>query len=325
MNLADLVGWADKKDFDCINLGLPGRPLSFSRGEESFDPDFKFSQNDAEDIISELLDEESYSELVESGYMEGTSGLGESTKIYFKFYMSGGAVNLFLHLVKPKLAEFKNIKQFSSFLLDSTSTHRYVHIGCSDDNSMRYSQLTILKKLADMGRKAVIVDFEKERYTSDINRNNPGNYIVGLEYGDDVGIGNSIISERYFRDFEVIIVADALKLDEGPLQLAAKLKAINPRVTLISGGIDSYNSFPAIYPGSLNEVDCLISVSAVSIRNNNFLIYGSKNSDGLEFINEYPMERSLAEVCSDYQLQLPEAKKVIDSRGMDYSKFLKSA
>lgn len=325
MNLADLVGWADKKDFDCINLGLPGRPLSFSRGEESFDPDFKFSQNDAEDIISELLDEESYSELVESGYMEGTSGLGESTKIYFKFYMSGGAVNLFLHLVKPKLAEFKNIKQFSSFLIDSASIHHCVHIGCSDDNSMRYSLLIILKKLTDMGKKAVIVDFEKERYTSDISRNSPGNYIVDLEYGDDVGIVNSIISERYFRDFEVIIVADALRLNEGPLQLAAKLKAINPRVTLISGGIDSYDSLLAIYPASLNTIDCLISVSTVSIRNNNFLIYGRQNSDGLEFIDDYPMEKSLAEICSDYQLQLPEAKKVIDSRGMDYSKFLKSA
>jgi hypothetical protein len=314
MNLADLVGWADKKDFDCINLGLPGRPLSFSRGEESYDPDFKFSQNDAEDIISELLDEESYSELVESGYMEGASGLGESTKIYFKFYMSGGAVNLFLHLAKPKLAEFKNIKQFSSFLLNSTSTHRYVHIGCSEDNSMRYSLLIILNKLADTGKKAVIVDFEKGRYTSDINKNNPSNYTVDLDYGDDAGMGNLIISERYFRDFEVIIVADA-----------PKLKAINPRVTLISGGIDSYNSLPAIYPSSLNAVDCLISISTVSIRNNNFLIYGHRSSDGLEFTYDYPMERSLAEVCSDYQLQLPEAKRVIDSRGMDYSKFLKSA
>lgn len=323
MNLADLVGWADKKDFDCINLGLPGRPLSFSRGEESFDPDFKFSQNDADDIISELLDEESYSGLAESGYMEGVSVLGENIKIYFKFYMSSGAVNLFLHLVKPKITEYKNIKKFSSFLLDCALNQNYIHIGCSDDNSMRYSLLIILKRLADIGGKVVIIDFERERYTSDINKNNPSTYVMDLEYGSDAEIGNLIISEKYFRDFEVIVIADSLKLNDGPLRLATKLKFINPKITIFSAGIDSYNNLIAVYEDNLNSIDSLISVSTVSIRNDNFLIYGCRSSDGLEFTEKYPMERSMVEACGDHQLQLPEVKEMIDSRGMDYSKFLK--
>lgn len=324
MNLIDLVSYADRKGFDSICLGLSNEPILFGLDSEFLKPDFKFAQSNVEDIIAELIDEESYAILNETGSLDGLNNVGNHNSIYYKFYMIGGRINLFLHLIKLQLPEYVNIKEFYGHINNCIKVRQYTSIGCRDDNLSRLAVLGSIQALTNYYKKVIIIDFEKGRYLKNINNDNTNISFLEVEYDDDMGALAGLMNERYFHNSGLIIISDPIKLMGAPYEFMSKIKPFASNMVLITSGCSNMSQLSATttqnYPQT--KPDAIIYVLTIIIQNNRYALYSINDHSNTKLAANISIEKSLVAIYEKYKLELSEIKNAINNNNVDYNKFL---